>query len=864
MIEAPVHPVKDRFIWSVTLLTLLTLGWLSWTTFRAYHFVAEQLPAIGHMEELQGQVVFFDEVLTMSARMSAATGDPQWEARYRRFEPQLAQALKDATRLAPALASDSAIARTEAANARLVAMENRAFELVRQGQQAGARQVLSSDEYESQKKIYAAGMAEFNRSLRQAFDSTLAQRRAQVLWSVVSASVSVPLLIVGWWIVWRTARQWEIVTAKAKRQLTGAVSDLTRFKAALDEHAIVAITDPRGTITYVNDKFCAISKYAREELLGQDHRIINSGHHPKPFIRDLWQTISSGRVWNGEIKNRAKDGTFYWMDTTIVPLLDEHGKPSEFIAIRADITKRKAAEDARDSFFTFSLDMLCIADMNGYFKRVNPSFNQTLGYTTDELLARPFLDFVHPDDRAATLAEVEKLSRGVPTISFENRYRCRNGSWRWLSWRVQPVVEEGRLYATARDVTDLRQTEEALRSSEARYRQLFSSIDEGFCIIEMIFDEQERPVDYRFLEINPSFESQTGLRDAVGKRMREIAPLHEEHWFEVYGRIAMTGEAARFQNRAEQLHRWYDVYAFRLGEPKNRQVAILFSDITERKATEAEIAQLNADLQQRAGQLDVANKELESFSYSVSHDLRAPLRSIDGFSQVLLEDCAEHLNEEGKDALQRVRKAATTMGELIDALLALSRVSRVELRVERVDLSALAATLAAELRQSQPDRQAEFVIAPGMAVEADPRLLRAMLANLLGNAWKYTEPRPVARIEFGCFNRDDETVYFVGDNGVGFDMTYVGKLFGAFQRLHRQTEFRGTGVGLATVQRIVHRHGGRAWAEGAVDQGATFYFTLHSPDRSNVAAPEKATTPVNVSRDGTPRYDKQFHSAGRR
>jgi PAS domain S-box-containing protein len=435
----------------------------------------------------------------------------------------------------------------------------------------------------------------------------------------------------------------------------------------------------------------------------------------------------------------------------------------------------------------------------------------------------------------------------VPTISFENRYRCQDGSWRWLSWRVQPVVEEGRLYATARDVTDLRQTEEALRSSEARYRQLFSSIDEGFCIIEMMFDEQERPVDYRFLEINPSFEKQTGLRDALGKRMREIAPRHEEYWFEMYGRIAVTGEAARFQNRAEELHRWYDVYAFRFGEPKNRQVAILFSDITERKATEAEIAQLNADLQRRAGQLEAANKELESFSYSVSHDLRAPLRSIDGFSQILLEDCAEQLNDEGKDALQRVRKATTTMGELIDALLALSRVSRVELQAEQIDLSALAATLAAELRQSQPDRQAEFVIAPGMVVEADPRLFRAMLANLLGNAWKYTQPRVVARIEFGCFNKDNETVYFVRDNGAGFDMTYVGKLFGAFQRLHKQTEFSGTGVGLATVQRVVHRHGGRAWAEGAVDQGATFYFTLHSPAWSNVAAPEKATTPVNVS-----------------
>ena len=173
--------------------------------------------------------------------------------------------------------------------------------------------------------------------------------------------------------------------------------------------------------------------------------------------------------------------------------------------------------------------------------------------------------------------------------------------------------------------------------------------------------------------------------------------------------------------------------------------------------------------------------------------------------------------------------------------------SRVELRAERVDLSALAATIAAELRRSLPDRQAEFVIAPGLVVEGDPTLLRAALGNLLGNAWKYTQPRATARIEFGCLEKESETVYFVRDNGVGFDMTYVGKLFGAFQRLHRQTEFGGTGVGLATVQRIVHRHGGRAWAEGVVDQGATFYFTLHSPARSNIAARENAEAPVSVS-----------------
>ncbi len=341
-----------------------------------------------------------------------------------------------------------------------------------------------------------------------------------------------------------------------------------------------------------------------------------------------------------------------------------------------------------------------------------------------------------------------------------------------------------------------------------------------------MFDEQERPIDFRFLELNPAFEKQTGLSNALGRRMRDVAPNLEEHWFEIYGRIALTGEPARFQNEAKELHRWYDVYAFRLGEPHRRQVAILFNDITARKASEVEIAQLNTNLRRQAAELEAANRELESFSYSVSHDLRAPLRSIDGFSQVLLEDCADQLSDDGKDSLNRVRKAATTMGELIDALLALSRVSRVELRTERVDLSAMAATIATELRESEPEREVEFVIAPDIVVEADSRLFRAMLGNLLSNAWKYSRHSSPACIEFGRTERDGGPVYFVRDNGVGFDMAYVGRLFGAFQRLHRQAEYAGTGVGLATVQRILHRHGGRAWAEAVPNQGATFYFTV--------------------------------------
>ncbi len=225
-------------------------------------------------------------------------------------------------------------------------------------------------------------------------------------------------------------------------------------------------------------------------------------------------------------------------------------------------------------------------------------------------------------------------------------------------------------------------------------------------------------------------------------------------------------------------------------------------------------------------ELSAANKELESFSYSVSHDLRAPLRGIDGFSQALMEDYSDRLDEKGRSYLQRVRSAVQRMALLIDDLLRLSRVTRIEVRRKKVDLSAMAQSIADELQVIQPERQAAFIIAPGLTANGDVQLLRILMENLLGNAWKFTAHNPKARIEFGVTRDDDKEVFFVRDDGAGFDMTYANKLFGVFQRLHSQEEFPGTGVGLATVQRIAHRHGGRVWAEGKVEEGATFYFML--------------------------------------
>jgi len=241
---------------------------------------------------------------------------------------------------------------------------------------------------------------------------------------------------------------------------------------------------------------------------------------------------------------------------------------------------------------------------------------------------------------------------------------------------------------------------------------------------------------------------------------------------------------------------------------------------------EQRVRDRTAELSATNDRLRVANKELESFSYSVSHDLRTPLRGLDGFSQTLLEDYADRLDEQGKHLLQRIRAASQRMGRLIDEMLNLSRVSRSKMKREPVDLTVMAADVADELRQRDPDRHVDLHIAENLKAQGDPQLLRIALENLLGNAWKYTSKRSQATIEFGIRDDDGKSSFFVRDDGAGFDMQYVGKLFTRFQRLHGMTEFPGVGVGLATVQRIVGRHGGQIWAEAAPDKGATFYFTL--------------------------------------
>lgn len=494
---------------------------------------------------------------------------------------------------------------------------------------------------------------------------------------------------------------------------------------------------------------------------------------------------------------------------------------------RAEAARRRS-EAERERFFTLSLDMLCIAGSDGYFKRLNPAFNQTLGYTTEELLARPFLEFVHPDDRAATLAEMDKLSRGQPTLQFENRYQCKDGSWKWLSWRTQPFPSEGLLYATARDITELKRAEAELLAAN----RFLDSVIEN--IPDMIFVKEAG--DLRFVRVNRAGEELLGYSrsELLGRNDYDFFPKEQADGFTARDREVLQDrvvkdipeEPIRTRHKGERiLHTKKIPIADEHDRP--RYLLGISEDVTERKEKEREIFRLNEELAERAKQLEAATRELESFSYSVSHDLRAPLRHIDGYIEMLTEEAGDALSVEARRHLQVITDASRRMGQLIDDLLEFSRMGRAELHEERVDLDALVREAMRGLEMATRGRAISWNVSPLPVVTGDPSMLGQVLANLLSNAVKYTRGRSPAQIEIGRAGEENgRLVFYVRDNGAGFDMKYADKLFGVFQRLHRQDEFEGTGIGLANVRRIIARHGGRVWAEAAPDKGATFFFTL--------------------------------------
>jgi PAS domain S-box-containing protein len=363
--------------------------------------------------------------------------------------------------------------------------------------------------------------------------------------------------------------------------------------------------------------------------------------------------------------------------------------------------------------------------------------------------------------------------------------------------------------------------------------QLLALIDNTSAVIYM------RDLDGRYMVVNREYERLFHLRreEIIGLTDHDLFPAEIADAFRANDlQAASSGGPVQMEEVApgEDGPHTYITVKFPLLDSAGTAYAVagISTDITDRIRAEEQVRQLNAELEQRVrertAELETSNRELDAFAYSVSHDLRAPLRSLHGFSQVLLEDYASRLDDDGRQYLRRIQANADRMGQLIDDLLGLSRATRTELNRRQVDISALAGQIVGELRGAEPDRDVDVEIADALAATGDPHLIRLALDNLLSNAWKFTGKREHAAIEVGAARRDGEQVFFVRDNGAGFDMRYANKLFEPLQRLHSASEFEGNGIGLAIVQRILSRHGGQVWGESEPEKGATFFFTLTS------------------------------------
>jgi len=446
-----------------------------------------------------------------------------------------------------------------------------------------------------------------------------------------------------------------------------------------------------------------------------------------------------------------------------------------------------------------------------------------------------YLSRVHPEDRAAVdSAWQAALNGGEP---FDNEHRILVGdAIRWVRQRAElersPDGAPLRSVGTTQDISERKLAEEARRASDEQLRAFYELDLVGLAITST--EKGWIRVNYCLCQMLGYAEHE--LREMTWEQLTHPEDLAVD--VDQFNKM-LAGETEGYSLEKRFVGRSGTIVPTKLVVRCTRKtdgrvdyVTAMVEDISERKQAEAEIRHINVELEQRVEQrtheLQVANRELESFAYSVSHDLRAPLRAIEGFSQLIESEYAERLDERGKDYFRRVRGGATRMAGLIDDLLKLSRISRLKMERESVDLSALVREAAEDLRGAEPERRVEWVIAPQVTVIGDRGLLQVAVQNLVGNAWKYSSKREVSRIEFGISETGARVkpAYFVHDNGAGFDMAYADKLFGAFQRLHSPGEFPGTGIGLATVKRIIQRHGGEVRAEGKPGEGATFYFTL--------------------------------------
>jgi PAS domain S-box-containing protein len=597
-------------------------------------------------------------------------------------------------------------------------------------------------------------------------------------------------------------------------------------------HDAIFVRTLKNQITYWNHAAELLYGWPAEEVRGRTTHDLLQTIFPQPLAEIDAEIFTKG-YWEGELIHRCRDGSQVTVFSRWALRRGADGIPNGVLESNRDITQHKDEEQKFRNLLETAPDAIVIVNHTGEIQLINARTENLFGYSRDELLGQPVEILVprrfqsqHTGHRNHFIHAPQSREMGAGTELYGRR---KDGAEFPMEISLSPLeTASGTLITSAiRDVTLRREMTEKLRQNEIRFRLLIEAVD-----------------DYAIIGLDPSgliTTWNTGAQrlkaystdEIVGRHVSCLYPLEyvEQGKLEAELREATVAGHVQVQGwrvRKDGSHFWAEVVTTTLRSPGGQLEGFvkIDKDITARRDTEQQIAQLNLALSQQITELGAVNQELESFSYSVSHDLRAPLRHIDGFARILVEEYASQMPAEAQSYLQRIVQGATRMGELVDDLLNLARIGRQAIKREHSDMNALVKDAIAELPPESEERNIEWRIEPLPALDCDRNLIKLVFVNLLSNAAKFTRKQPVSVIEVSSRPSRGLPAIFVRDNGVGFDPKYADKLFGVFQRLHRQEDFEGTGVGLATVSRIIHRHGGEIWAESTLNSGATFFFTL--------------------------------------
>ena len=625
-----------------------------------------------------------------------------------------------------------------------------------------------------------------------------------------------------------------------KAQLDKSNEDLRKLFNTIDEVLYSVVIDGYR-LTQMSDACLKVSGYPVEDFFENKNLwfevILPEDRH---VPAEVGLQLDKGLTATGQYRIRHKDGNIRWIEATLVPTLDEHGTLIRMDGVNRDVTDKKNAEEALlhsegryRALIENNKEGIALTGPDRKFTYISPQIKDLFGYEPEELIDSHPLDMYHPDDHVKIFTFVESIADDKPHTIEGLRIRCKDGSWKWIELTFSNQFDNPSVNAMVcnfRDITDKKLAAEALIDSEKRFRTLIENNKEGIGLTDNLS---------RFIYVSPSTMGILGYspEELMGSNAFDLyhpddLPLMKELAIGIREAFGTYSTATVRIRHKDGTWRWIELTANnQLDDHAVRAIVTNFRDVTERKKAAEELESLNQSLekkvQERTIQLEESNKALESFSYMAAHDLQAPLRILSGYASILKNEYYSDLNEDARDLLGTIVLKTKHMSQLVSDLLGFSRASHMMMREDEVDFDEMARSIADQISLSGGiSGRAEIVIQKLGSHRCDASLMSQVWANLISNAMKYSSKKENPRIEIGQTKSDDETIFYIKDNGTGFDMQYAEQLFDVFKRLHSANEYEGNGVGLALVKQVITRHKGRIWVEAIPQEGATFYFSL--------------------------------------